>query len=196
MKTFTALLLLSALTAYVSASEMEFHRAVFDFLDERHDEKMAQALRDQGFSKDALIASDHPEPPQWMVSKHILFYVHSKHSFLITFRFSRYGHAGLNLRPLSYILYHGQYPMSPQISHVFSLKAASTMECSLTRKGTLWISAPEKKILINLISLIKNLALMLYPFIFIWRLENFNLKSHDSNWDGAVHNWHCKLKKS
>ena len=104
MKTFTALLLLSALTAYVSASEMEFHRAVFDFLDERHDEKMAQALRDQGFSKDALIASDHPEPPQWMVSKHILFYVHSKHSFLITFRFSRYGHAGLNLRPLSYTL--------------------------------------------------------------------------------------------
>ena len=91
MKTFTALLLLSALAAYVSANEMEFHRAVFDFLDERHDERMAQVLRDQGFSdEDALISSDHPEPPQWMVSKHILFPVHSKHSFLITFRFSCY----------------------------------------------------------------------------------------------------------
>ncbi|KAJ7375203.1 hypothetical protein OS493_001946 [Desmophyllum pertusum] len=64
MKTFTALLLLSALAAYVSASEMTFHRAVFDFLDERHDEKMAQVLRDQGFPEDTLVANDHPEPPK------------------------------------------------------------------------------------------------------------------------------------
>ena len=69
MKTFTALLFLSAFAAYVSANEMAFHRAVFDFLDKRHDERMAQVLRDQGLSEDALIASDHPEPPKWMVSK-------------------------------------------------------------------------------------------------------------------------------
>ena len=68
MKTFAALLFLSAFAAYVSANEMEFHRAVFDFLDERHDERMAQALRDQGFSEDGLVARDHPEPPKWMVS--------------------------------------------------------------------------------------------------------------------------------
>ena len=73
MKTFTALLLLSAFAAHVSASEMEFHRAVFNFLDERQDERMAQVLRDQGFSdEDALIARDHPEPHEWMVSEHIL----------------------------------------------------------------------------------------------------------------------------
>ena len=75
MKTFTALLILSALAAYVSANEMEFHRAVFDFLDERHDERMAQALRDQGFSEDALVARDHPEPPKWMVSKHFCYLI-------------------------------------------------------------------------------------------------------------------------
>ena len=73
MKPFTALLLLSVLAAYVSSSEMAFHRAVFDFLDEQHDERMAQALRDQGFSEDGLVARDHPEPPKWMVSKHLLF---------------------------------------------------------------------------------------------------------------------------
>ncbi|KAJ7375202.1 hypothetical protein OS493_001945 [Desmophyllum pertusum] len=66
MKTFAALLLLSALAAYVSASEMTFHRAVFDFLDERHDEKMAQVLRDQGFPEDTLVANDHPEPPDYL----------------------------------------------------------------------------------------------------------------------------------
>ena len=68
MKTFTALVFLGAFAAYVSANEMAFHRAVFDFLDKRHDERMAQVLRDQGLS-DALVASDHPEPPKWMVSK-------------------------------------------------------------------------------------------------------------------------------
>ena len=74
MKTFTALLFLSAFAAYVSANEMAFHRAVFDFLDERHDERMAQVLRDQGLPEDALIASDHPEPPKWMVSKLLVSY--------------------------------------------------------------------------------------------------------------------------
>ena len=70
MKTFTALLLLSALAAYVSANEMEFHRAVFDFLDERHDERMAQVLRDQGLPENTLVARGHEkEIPVWMVSR-------------------------------------------------------------------------------------------------------------------------------
>ena len=70
MKTSTALLLLSALAAYVSANEMEFHRAVFDFLDERHDERMAQVLRDQGLPENTLVARDHDkELPVWMVSR-------------------------------------------------------------------------------------------------------------------------------
>ena len=70
MKTFTALLLLSALAAYVSANEMEFHRAVFDFLDERHDERMVQVLRDQGLPENTLVARDHDkEIPVWMVSR-------------------------------------------------------------------------------------------------------------------------------
>ena len=72
MNTFTALFFLSAFAAYVSASDMTFHRAVLDFLDERHDERMVQVLRDQGLSEDALITSDHPEPPKWMVRKQIL----------------------------------------------------------------------------------------------------------------------------
>ena len=69
MKTFAALLFLVAFAAYVSANEMAFHRAVFNFLDERHDERMAQVLRDQGFPEDTLVARDHPEPPDWMVSR-------------------------------------------------------------------------------------------------------------------------------
>ena len=70
MKTFTALLFLSAYAAYVSANEMEFHRAVFDFLDERHDERMAQVLRDQGLPENTLVARDHDkEIPVWMVSR-------------------------------------------------------------------------------------------------------------------------------
>ena len=68
MKTFTALVFLSAFAVYVSANEMAFHRAVFDFLDERHDERMVQILRDQGLPENVLVASDHPEPPEWMVS--------------------------------------------------------------------------------------------------------------------------------
>ena len=70
MKTFTVLLLLSALAAYVSANEMEFLRAVFDFLDERHDERMAQVLRDQGLPENTLVARGHEkEIPVWMVSR-------------------------------------------------------------------------------------------------------------------------------
>ena len=70
MKTFTVFLLLSALAAYVSANEMEFHRAVFDFLDERHDERMAQVLRDQGLPENTLVARGHEkEIPVWMVSR-------------------------------------------------------------------------------------------------------------------------------
>ena len=72
MKTFAALLLLSAFAAYVSAEEMAFHKAVFQFLDERHDERMAQVLKDQGLPEDTLVASDHPEPPAWMVRENRL----------------------------------------------------------------------------------------------------------------------------
>ena len=68
MKTFAALLLVFALAAYVSAFERPFHTAVFDFLDERHDERMAQVLRDQGLSKNTLVAREHKEPPEWIVS--------------------------------------------------------------------------------------------------------------------------------
>ena len=69
MKTFAALLFISAFAAYVAAEEMAFNRAIFQFLDERHDENMAQVLRDQGLPEDTLVASDHPEPPDWIVSK-------------------------------------------------------------------------------------------------------------------------------
>lgn len=70
MKTLAALLLISAFTAFVSANEAEFHKAVIDFLDERHDEHMKQLLRDQGFPEDTheLVASDKPKPPLWAVS--------------------------------------------------------------------------------------------------------------------------------
>ena len=68
MKTITALLLLSAFAACVYANELEFHRAVFDFLDERHEDRMAQVLRDQGLPEDTLVRDDKPEPPDWLVS--------------------------------------------------------------------------------------------------------------------------------
>ena len=69
MKTFAALLLIIAFAAYVAAEEMAFHKAVFQFLDERHDDRMAQVLRDAGLPEDTLVANDHPEPPKWMVSE-------------------------------------------------------------------------------------------------------------------------------
>lgn len=69
MKTLAALLLLSAFAAFVSANDAEFHRAVIDFLDERHDERMAQVLRDQGLPEDTLVADDKPKPPAWAVSR-------------------------------------------------------------------------------------------------------------------------------
>ena len=69
MKTLAALLLLSAFAAFVSANDAEFHRAVIDFLDERHDERMAQVLRDQGLPEDTLVANDKPNPPEWAVSQ-------------------------------------------------------------------------------------------------------------------------------
>jgi len=68
MKTSATLLLVFALAACVSAFERPFHTAVLDFLDERHDERMAQIVRDQGLPKDTLIAREHKEPPEWIVS--------------------------------------------------------------------------------------------------------------------------------
>ena len=72
MKTLAALLLISAFAAFVSANEAEFHKAVIDFLDERHDEDMKQLLRDQGFPDDTqeLVSSDKPKPPLWAVSRY------------------------------------------------------------------------------------------------------------------------------
>ena len=74
MKTLAALLLISAFAAFASANEAEFHKAVIDFLDERHDEHMKQLLRDQGFPEDTheLVASDKPKPPLWAVSRYKL----------------------------------------------------------------------------------------------------------------------------
>ncbi|KAL9973887.1 hypothetical protein ACROYT_G020394 [Oculina patagonica] len=67
MKTFVALLLLSAFAAHVSAEEMAFHKEVFDFLDERHEENMAQVLRDNGLPEETLaVRGDKPTPPDWV----------------------------------------------------------------------------------------------------------------------------------
>lgn len=71
---FAALFLLSAFVAYVSSNEM-FHKAVIDFLDERHDESMAQVVRDQGLPEDTLIAVKRQQPPDWMVSIKINFFL-------------------------------------------------------------------------------------------------------------------------
>lgn len=49
--------MLSAFVAYVSAGEMPalvVPQAVIRFLDERHYEKMAQVVRDEGMSEDTL----------------------------------------------------------------------------------------------------------------------------------------------
>ena len=72
MKTFAALLLLIAFAACVCANEMAFHGAVLDFLDERHDERLAAFLRDQGLPEDTLVARDSQGPPDWMVTKSML----------------------------------------------------------------------------------------------------------------------------
>ena len=72
MKLF-AVLFLAAFAAYVSANEMAFHKAVFSFLDERHDHKMAQVLRDYGLPEDTLVANDHPEIPDFMVIEDTYF---------------------------------------------------------------------------------------------------------------------------
>ena len=70
MKTLAAFLLLSAFAAYVSAiQEIIYCKAVINFLDERHDERMAQFLRDNGLPEDTLVASDRPEPPDFIVSR-------------------------------------------------------------------------------------------------------------------------------
>jgi len=71
MKTLAALLLISAFAAFVSANEAEFHKAVIDFLDERHDEHMKQLLRDQGFPEDTqeLVSPDKRKAPLWAVSR-------------------------------------------------------------------------------------------------------------------------------
>ena len=48
---------------------MPFNKAVFQFLDERHDEKMAQVLRDNGLPEDTLPAADErADPPAFLVS--------------------------------------------------------------------------------------------------------------------------------
>lgn len=62
MKIFATLLLLGAFVAYVSAFEMPFHKAVFKFLDERHDERMAQVVRDFGLPEDTLAFNDINAP--------------------------------------------------------------------------------------------------------------------------------------
>ena len=72
-KAILAVLLLSSFAVYVSTEEQVFHKAVFQFLDERHDERMAQLLRDQGLPEDTLVASDHPEPPDWIVRNEAKF---------------------------------------------------------------------------------------------------------------------------
>lgn len=71
MKTLAALLLISAFAVCVCANDAEFHKEVFDFLDEQHNDHMGQLLRDQGFPEDTqdLIASDKPKPPSWAVSR-------------------------------------------------------------------------------------------------------------------------------
>ncbi|XP_073259488.1 uncharacterized protein [Porites lutea] len=60
MKTFIAVLLLGACATYAFAEELQmpFNKAVFQFLDERHDERMAQVLRDNGLPEDTLPAAD------------------------------------------------------------------------------------------------------------------------------------------
>ena len=71
MKTFIAVLLLSACAAYVFAEDydMTFHEAAYQFLDERHDERMTQILRDNGLPDDTLPVYDPPKRvPAWMVS--------------------------------------------------------------------------------------------------------------------------------
>ncbi|KAM7429417.1 hypothetical protein ABFA07_019730 [Porites harrisoni] len=71
MKTFIAVLLLTACVAY-AVDEEAFHEAVFQFLDERHDEKMAQVLRDNGLPEDTLpVTQDDDDykkkrPPVWI----------------------------------------------------------------------------------------------------------------------------------
>ena len=72
MKTFIAVLLLTACVAYAVAEEA-FHEAVFQFLDERHDEKMAQVLRDNGLPEDTLPVTQDEDDykkqslPVWIV---------------------------------------------------------------------------------------------------------------------------------
>ncbi|CAH3047249.1 unnamed protein product [Porites evermanni] len=72
MKTFIAVLLLTACVAYAVAEEA-FHEAVFQFLDERHDERMAQVLRDNGLPEDTLPATQDDDdynknrPRYWIV---------------------------------------------------------------------------------------------------------------------------------
>ncbi|KAL9973860.1 hypothetical protein ACROYT_G020366 [Oculina patagonica] len=59
MKTFEAPLLLIALVVYVSANEKAFHEA--DFSDERHEETIAQAHKDQGLPEGTSVANDQQE---------------------------------------------------------------------------------------------------------------------------------------
>lgn len=75
MKTFAALLLVFVFEAYASDFERPFHPAVIDFLDERHDEKMAQVARDQGLPENTLVAREYKEPPEWMVSGQANFFL-------------------------------------------------------------------------------------------------------------------------
>ena len=65
MKTITVLFFLSAYVAFISAEDMKFHRAVFDFLDERHEHRMAQLLRDEGIPDQRDPRPD--EAPEFLV---------------------------------------------------------------------------------------------------------------------------------
>ena len=89
MKIFGALIVLSAFVAYVSAEETQalvVPEAVIRFLDERHYEKMAQVVRDEGMSEDTLnlFANDPAIPtPSQAVERRIVSAVNREWSFCI-----------------------------------------------------------------------------------------------------------------
>lgn len=69
MKSFTALLLLAAFAVHVFSNEVAIYRASYNFITEQQDLKMAEAVRDNGLPETTLIANDHEEPPDFLVSE-------------------------------------------------------------------------------------------------------------------------------
>lgn len=69
MKSFTALLLLAAFAVHVFSNEVAIYRASYNFITEQQDLKMAEAVRDNGLTETTLIANDHEEPPDFLVSE-------------------------------------------------------------------------------------------------------------------------------